>query len=105
MEKKSIEIQAINGIGYNGSDYQPGQCFDCETKEAERLVKMGVACYPVPPAPVAEPVAPPVVDNSELLVAIAAAETVEALAALMPAEKPADEVIAAFDARMLELEQ
>lgn len=105
MAKKTIGIQAIGSIGHNGTDYMPGQCFACDPKEADRLVTMGAACYPAPPAPVAEPPAPPVVSNSELLAAIEAAETVEALAALMPAEKPADEVVAAFDARMLELEQ
>jgi len=106
MAKKTIEITAITAIGYNGGDYNPGVTFACDHKEAQRLIDMGVAALAVAPiAPAATPSAPVQTDNSALLELIAAAETPEELAALMPEEQPADEVVAAFDARMQELQQ
>lgn len=102
MAKKLVEIVAVNTIGHNGTDYLPGQTLSVDTKEAERLIGLGAACYPVEAEKLTELA---LADNSELLAAIASAETIEALLALMPENEPDAAVVAAFESRMNELEQ
>jgi len=100
---KTVKIQVISGSIHYGNDiHLPGKQFDCDPKEAKRLVDMKVAFYPV--ATDSKPVVTQV-DNSALLDAIAAANSPEALAALMPETEPEDEIKAAFEARMAELEK
>lgn len=101
MAKKLVEIVAVNTIGHNGTDYLPGQTLAVDAKEAERLVGLGAASYPVADEPEQEP-APA---NNGILAAIAAAATVEELLELMPTNEPETDVVAAFESRMQELEQ
>ena len=100
---KVLLLSVILGcIDYKGQTHVVGgAAFECDAKEAKRLIDLGVA-------EVAEPEEKPVSGDSsvtnELLSAIESATTVEELAALMPAEEPSAEIIAAFDAKMIVLE-
>lgn len=103
---KRIEIQvAVGCIHHGGKEYRPGERLSCSSDEAKWLVSIGVARYPdtqeaAPKAPAA-----PADDLQVILAAIAAAENSVQLAALMPEDDPGDEIRAAFEARMAELEK
>jgi hypothetical protein len=90
-------------IHYKGAEHVAGgDPFECEAKEAARLIEMGVAAEPTFES--ADNSASQSSENVELLAVIAAAETAEALTAIMPKDQPDDEIAAAFVARMTELE-
>lgn len=102
---KKIEIQvAVGCIHHSGTEHRPGERFSCSNDEAEWLVGIGVARYPDTQEPPKTPAAP--ADNLQvILAAIAAAENAVQLAALMPEDDPGDEIRAAFETRMAELEK
>lgn len=115
---KTMKIVAILGCIHIGeSEHIPGgPAFDCDQKEAKRLIDLGVAAVPSeknPAGPTPEQLAADeeakrldvlAAQKEELLAAIAAAETTEALMEIMPKDQPDDEIAAAFVARMTELE-
>jgi hypothetical protein len=96
---KTILIAAILGcIHYKGEEHVAGsKPFPCDAKEAKRLIDLGVAAEPVEETEQTD------TTISDLLAAIAAAETEEALMALMPEQDPGAEIAAAFEARLAEL--
>lgn len=105
---KKIEIQvAVGCIHHNGAEYKPGERLSCSSDEATWLVSIGVARYPetqdTPKTPAAHD--PPANDPQVILAAIAAAENPVQLAALMPEDDPGEEIKAAFEAKMAELEK
>lgn len=95
-------ITPRNGsILFQGKTYLPGEAFACPEPEAYRLIDMGAA---VTVASVLEPsVIVAASQTDDLQKAIAAAQSLEELQALAPQEKPADEVVEAFTARVAEL--
>lgn len=103
MIGKTIIIQAISGcIHYEGQEHVAGgPPFACEEKEAVRLIKQGIAVKSSAEAPI--PMEHP--DYTQLLELIAAAQSPAELAELMPSEAPPEEIQAAFQARLEELEK
>ncbi len=51
MSRKTVEIEAVNAIDYNGQKIKPGETFRCAKDEADRLMDLGAACIPLPNAP------------------------------------------------------
>ena len=119
---KLITIVPVNGcIRYKGTDYLPDTPFACETDEATRLINMEVAvAVKAEKAPTPAQLAKAAADKAAadilaaeeeaaaqkaaILEAIAAAVSVEELAALVPDEEPGAEIQEAFATRMAELE-
>lgn len=107
---KIVSIITILGcIHYAGKEHAAGSpAFDCDAKEAKRLIDLKVAAIPgEAAAAVVSPdqaAAEAAQVKADLLAAIAAAETTDALAALMPDNQPDQEIADAFVARMTELE-
>lgn len=98
---KTEKIQVVSGcIHYGPRAYLPGETFDCEAKEAKRLIAAGIAGVPT----AAESKTDEQHNNADLLAAIAAAETTADLLAIIPADEPAAEIAAAFEAKMAELD-
>lgn len=100
---KTILIAAILGcIHYKGEEHVAGgPAFPCDAKEAKRLIELGVAAEPTEEQE--EETAKTGTTLADLLSAIAAADTEEALLALMPADDPGEEVATAFEARLKEI--
>jgi hypothetical protein len=99
---KTTQITVLTGcIHYGPEQYTAGHTFECDVKEAKRLIAAGIAentAAPAEPQPIA---ALPV---SDLLAAISAVATQEELLALLPENEPPAEIAAAFATRMAELE-
>lgn len=104
MAKKTDIQVAVGCIHHNGTEYRPGDRLSCSSDEAKWLVGIGVANYPNAPEAPKKPDTP-ADDMQVILAAIAAAENVVQLAALMPEDDPGEEICAAFEARMAELEK
>ncbi len=116
---KTIKIIAVLGCIHLGeeSHIPGGPAFDCEQKEARRLIDLGVAALPTKETASVPTTAQLAADEAarlaesaatakaELLAAIAAAGTTEELLALMPEEEPEDDIAEAFALRHAELEQ
>lgn len=108
---KIVSIITILGcIHYAGKEHAAGDpAFDCDAKEAKRLIGLGVAAVPgevtaavvLPDQTAAEAAQ----IKADLLAAIAGAETTDALIAIMPDNQPDQDVSDAFVARMTELEE
>lgn len=99
---ETISIRTITGcIDYSGKAHVAGgPAFDCEAGEARRLIEMGVAEEATAGAAPAPALPPP-----DLFTLIAEAQSPEELLALMPEEEPGEEVKAAFEARLAEMEK
>lgn len=97
-----ISIRTITGcIDYAGEVHVAGgPVFDCEAGEARRMIEMGVA-----EEAAAGAVPPPALPSPDLFTLIAEAQSPEELLALMPEEEPGEEVKAAFEERLAEMEK
>jgi hypothetical protein len=104
---KLLLIAVISGcIDYKGETHVVGgPAFECEAKEAKRLIELGVAEIPdtAEKTTAATGAGMPTEATFELLAAIEAATTIDELTALMPEEQPVQEIITAFEAKMAEL--
>lgn len=102
---KRYHLIAVGAVKVDGRYKSPGEAFDVATKkEVERLVGLGAARLSdsalgsnVAPSSKADP-------DAKLLAAIEAAETLDALAELMPADQPSEAVVEAFQRRGAALE-
>lgn len=99
---ENISIRTVSGcIDYAGEPHVAGgPAFDCEAGEARRLIKMGVAKEAGAGDVLVQPAGGP-----DLFTLIAEAQSPEELLALMPEEEPGEEVKAAFEARLAEMEE
>ncbi len=107
MAKTALIVAVLGCIHIGDKEHVPGgKPFECEAKEAKRLIKLGVAALATEKDQTQSD-DDSTDDNAkaDLLAAIAAAETVDALQALMPEAQPDDEIAAAFVAKMTELEE
>lgn len=116
---KLIKLVAVLGCIHIGTEEHipGGPAFDCDQKEAKRLIELGVAAIPSeknPAGPTPEQLAADeetkrladlAAAKTELLAAIEAAETADDLLKIMPDNEPDEEISAAFVAKMTELEQ
>ena len=98
MSKKTQIEVAVGVVHHGGTEYCPGERIECSEAEAQWLVSIGVARIPEAPVVVVD-------ERQVLLAAIAGADNPVQLAALMPEEEPDDEIKAAFEAKMAELEK
>lgn len=98
MSKKTQIEVAVGVVHHGGTEYCPGERIECSEAEAQWLVSIGVARIPGAPVVVVD-------ERQVLLAAIAGADNPVQLAALMPEEEPDDEIKAAFEAKMAELEK
>jgi hypothetical protein len=112
---KLVALCNICGI-LQQRDVMPGEPFEArDDTHGKEMRTAGIACLPEEYEGVTKSELGDDQDGSEselgddqgnnLLAAIQAADTPEALLALMPAEEPVPEIVAAFEARMVELEQ
>lgn len=110
MAQKTRKLAAVTRIDYNGKAFYEGSpdgaTFDCDIKEAARLVGLGVAREVTVAIAAAGPSAEELAEQAkkELLEKIAAAATPDDLRSLMPEETPEEDIVAAFAARMKELQ-
>lgn len=112
---KLVALCNICGI-FQQRDVLPGEPFEARDEaHGAEMIGAGIACLPEEYKDITQPSPadnqgnnpgqkPADAQGSDLLDAIQAAETPEALLALMPEVEPAPEIVAAFEARMKELE-
>lgn len=113
--KTEIEIQvAIGCIHYQGEEHAHGSLFICNADEAARLIELGVAVIPEEIEEIKTPAVPavsPIINNggidpdAQLLAAIAAAQNLDELMALVPEDEPSAAIAEAFSLRHAELDQ
>lgn len=110
---KTVSIIAVLGCIHTGEEVHipGGPAFDCDQKEAKRLIGLGVAALATeadqaPPAGNSQTAADEAaaVTKAALLAAISAAITTEELLALLPEEEPEADIAEAFTLRHAQLE-
>lgn len=122
---KKIKVVIAQGVKIDGKYPPLGAEIDIDEKEARRLLELGAVSLPRPKIEAAEDKPSPAASaggkgnpnkkptaaelaaaeaDAALIAQIEAAETLEALQALLTAEKPSDAVAAAAEKRWAELE-
>lgn len=115
-EIETRKITAVNRIERDGDIYNPGDTFECEAQEAERLIDLEAARLFVPEDQLeagdgegvnaaSADVSAIALAKAEFIAAIEAAETYEEVLSLMPEEEPDPEIAAVFEKRLEELKE